>query len=92
MEFISRFQKKQIPDNLELLELEFSSDDKISQVIKKAQLTSGTSEAMRIVKQGGVKVNGEKVTDQEMKLPPNCELIIQVGKQRIARVILIEKK
>ena len=91
-EFISRFQKKQIPDNLELMELEFSAEDKIAQVIKKAQLTGGTSEAMRIIKQGGVKVNSEKVTEQGMKLPPNCELIIQVGKQRIARVILIEKK
>ena len=91
-EFISRFQKKQIPDNLELMELEYSAEDKIAQVIRKAELTGGTSEAMRIIKQGGVKVNSEKVTDKDMKLPPNCELIIQVGKQRIARVILIEKK
>lgn len=91
-EFISRFQKKQIPDNLVLMELEYSAEDKIAQVIRKAELTGGTSEAMRIIKQGGVKVNSEKVTDKDMKLPPNCELIIQVGKQRIARVILIEKK
>lgn len=91
-EFISRFQKKQIPDNLKLQELTYCAEDKIGQILKKAQLTSGTSEAMRLIKQGAVKINGEKVSDKELKLEPNCEVIIQVGKQRVAKVILIEKK
>lgn len=89
--FISRFQKKQIPENLELMKLDFSEDDKIAQVLKKSNLTSSTSEAMRLIKQGAVKIDGEKILDQELKLEPNRKHIIQVGKQRISEIILLQK-
>ncbi|MDF1757994.1 MAG: tyrosine--tRNA ligase [Legionellaceae bacterium] len=86
--FIARFQKKLIPDDLPIKEIKWSSTDKVGQVIKLSGLTSGTSEAMRLIKQGAVKVNGEKISDTSMALEPNCEHIIQVGKQRIAKVYL----
>lgn len=89
--FISRFQKKLIPDNLTLQEIEFEKEDKIGQILKKANLVASTSEAMRLIKQGAVKINGEKIEGSELKLEPNRKYIIQVGKQRIAEVILFEK-
>lgn len=88
-DFISRFQKKQIPDNLELQEIPYSSADKIVQVIKKAQLTSGTSEAMRLIKQGAVRIDGEKVSSADLQIQPNRLTTIQVGKRRVAKIILV---
>lgn len=89
--FISRFQKKQIPDNLECVEIEFIAEDKIAQIIKKANLTTSTSEAIRMIKQGAVKINSEKIVDTELKLESNRKYIIQVGKQRVTEIILLKK-
>lgn len=89
--FISRFQKKLIPENLECLEIEFVEEDKIAQILKKSNLTTSTSEAMRLIKQGAVKIDGEKISDQDLKLQPNSKCIIQVGKQKIAQIILLKK-
>jgi tyrosyl-tRNA synthetase len=86
--FIQRFQKKIIPDNLKTETISWDSTHKIAQTLKLSGLTSSTSEAMRLIKQGGVKVNGEKVSDTSTVLDANCEYIIQVGKQRIAKVYL----
>lgn len=90
--FISRFQKKLIPENIELTELEYIVDEKIGQILKKANLTQTSSEAMRLIKQGGVKIDGEKITDSQLKLEPNRKYIIQVGKHRISEIILFKKK
>lgn len=90
-EFIARFQKKLIPENLDVKIIVLNEEDKLPQIMKLSGLTNGTSEAIRLIKQGGVKINGEKVSDVSLKLPPNCEYIIQVGKQRITKIYL-EKK
>ena len=86
--FIERFQKKVIPSDLDRVTIEYNAADKISQTLKLAGLAASTSEAMRLIKQGGVKVNGEKVEDSNISLAQNCEYIIQVGKQRIAKVFV----
>jgi tyrosyl-tRNA synthetase len=59
----------------------------IAHVLKQAQLTSSTSEAMRMVDQGGVKLNGEKVSDKALVLAPG-EYVLQVGKRKFARVTI----
>ena len=58
----------------------------IPQVLKQAGLVTSTSEAMRMIEQGGVKLNGEKVADRGLKLTAGAEAVLQVGKRKFARV------
>ena len=61
----------------------------IAQVLKNANLTVSTSEAGRMVKQGAVKINSEKITDQHFLLEKNTRAIVQVGKHRFADISLV---
>jgi tyrosyl-tRNA synthetase len=83
-DFIQRFSKNQIPN--EMPEFEFSKDLKIANVLKEAGLTPSTSNAMAMIKQGGVKIDGEKVIDKDMDLPEKA--VYQVGKRKFARINL----
>ncbi|MGD9788975.1 MAG: S4 domain-containing protein, partial [Sulfuricellaceae bacterium] len=56
------------------------------QALKQAQLTASTSEAMRMIEQGGVKADGEKVRDKNIHLPKGATVVLQVGKRKFARV------
>lgn len=87
-EFIERFQKGIIPEDLE--ELCFMADTPVSvpQLLKQLDLTQSTSEAIRLIKQSAVKINGEKVADPALILGLNETYIIQVGKRRLAKVRL----
>ncbi len=58
------------------------------QVIKQAGLTASTSEALRMIEQGGVKLDGEKVSDKGLKLSPGGPYVVQVGKRKFAKVTL----
>ncbi|TCV84657.1 tyrosine--tRNA ligase [Sulfurirhabdus autotrophica] len=87
--FIARFQKGATPDEMPEVELKADADAlSLMQVIKQAGLTASTSEAMRMVDQGGVKINGEKVTDKTMSIPKGETLVLQVGKRKFARVTI----
>jgi tyrosyl-tRNA synthetase len=55
-------------------------------VLAQADLVKSNSEGRRAIQQGGVKLNGEKVSDENLEIPCSGELIIQVGKRRFARV------
>jgi len=57
-------------------------------VLKKAGLTASTSEAIRMIEQGGVRVNGDKVSDRDLKLRPGSVYVLQVGKRKFAKVAL----
>ncbi|WP_298626285.1 tyrosine--tRNA ligase [uncultured Legionella sp.] len=85
-EFIERFQKGAIPENLEELSLTSNEPVNLAQLLKQLDLTSSTSESIRMVKQGAVKINGDKVSDPALLLPLAHTYIIQVGKRRIAKV------
>ena len=87
-EFIERFQKGIIPEDLE--ELSIVSDDALplSQLLKQAGLTASTSESIRMIKQGAVKINSEKASDPALVLALDESFIIQVGKRRIAKVLV----
>lgn len=88
-DFIQRFQKNQLPD--EIPEHELSKDGEpwmIGAALKDAQLVSSTSEAIRMIKQGAVKVNGEKIEDTKLQLDLSEALILQVGKRKVAKVNL----
>ena len=86
--FIDRFQKGEIPSDLVEQFVEIDQSISIAQLIKKMDLTESTSEAIRLIKQGGVKLNGEKISEPNMIVPIEMTHIIQVGKRRIAKVHL----
>lgn len=88
IEFIERFQKGIIPEDLEEVSLVCESATPLNQILKQTGLTASTSEAIRMLKQGAVKVNNEKIADPALALVTNESYIIQVGKRRIAKVRL----
>ncbi|MCS5565763.1 MAG: tyrosine--tRNA ligase [Methylococcales bacterium] len=88
--FRMRFQKGAIPDNLELKILSVPDDGyPIANLLKDAGLTSSTSESYRMLKQGGVRIDGEKVGDSKLRLTAGTTQVYQVGKRKFARVELI---
>ncbi len=91
-EFLNRFQKGNIPTNIEDISLTLSKDElTLSRVLKDSKLTSSTSEALRMIKQGAVKIDGEKVLDSDHKITLNEEQIYQVGKKRFRRIKIAKK-
>jgi len=87
--FIQRFQKGQIPEDLDVVSLSVGSEGKpLANVLTDLSLTASTSEARRMVKQGAVRIDGEKASDANRMLTSGSTLILQVGKRRIAKVEL----
>jgi tyrosyl-tRNA synthetase len=60
----------------------------ITKVLKESQLVASASEALRMIEQGGVRINGEKVTDKGMAVRQGDTVVLQVGKRKFARVTL----
>ena len=83
--FIDRFAKNQIPDEMD--EFSFSKGIKVANLLKDSNLVSSTSEAFRMIKQGAVKIDGEKLTDKDLA-PDEGTLVFQVGKRKFARVTI----
>ena len=78
--FVNRFQKGNISQKLEEITLEIDAEDElITRVLKDSRLLSSTSEAMRMIKQGAVKVNEEKVLDNKFKIKRGTSNLVQVG-------------
>ncbi|MGL5006135.1 MAG: tyrosine--tRNA ligase [Plesiomonas sp.] len=88
-EFINRFQKGAMPEDMPELTLEAGSEGiAIANLLKEAELVASTSEALRMIKQGGVKIDGEKVDDAKLTLSAGNTAVYQVGKRKFARVTL----
>lgn len=88
-DFESRFKQGEIPEDIPEVTLSAGGEAMpIVQILKQAGLTASTSEAMRMIEQGGVKLDGEKVSDKALKLPTGGPFVIQVGKRKFARVLL----
>jgi tyrosyl-tRNA synthetase len=85
-DFEARFRQGVMPDEMPEVTVPAGG---IAQVLKQAGLTASTSEALRMIDQGGVKINGEKVSDKALVLAAGQTLVIQVGKRKFARVTLI---
>jgi tyrosyl-tRNA synthetase len=85
--FVARFQKGAMPDDI--AEVELGADGgklAIANLLKEAGLTASTSEAMRMIKQGAVKIDGERVEDRGLEIEAGSSHVYQVGKRRFARV------
>lgn len=88
--FVARFQRGVIPDDLPEQTL-FAGDDgtlAIANLLKSAGLVGSTSEAMRLIGQGAVRVDGERIEDARLKIEAGSIHLYQVGKRRVARVAL----
>ena len=87
-DFIQRFQKNQTPENIP--EVNLSSSDRpwlIGTVLKQAGLVSSTSDALRMIKQGAVKIDGERIEDGKLEIDVTKPAIYQVGKRKFARIV-----
>jgi tyrosyl-tRNA synthetase len=86
-EFEARFQKGVLPDDMP--EITVTSTDghiAIANLLKQAGLVASTSEALRMIDQGGVKLDGEKVSDKAMQLKAGAVVVAQVGKRKFGRI------
>lgn len=86
-DFIQRFQKNAIPDEMPEVLICFGDGLAIANLVKNAQLCESTSEAMRMVKQGAVKIEGEKVVDHKQMISASSPFVLQVGKRKFARIL-----
>jgi len=85
--FVARFQQGQIPEEMpEVIVTVASAAIPITQLLKEAGLTASTSEAIRMIQQGAVKIDGERVSDRALQIPVTSNHVYQVGKRRFARV------
>ena len=60
----------------------------VAQMLKQAGLTASTTEAMRMIEQGGVRLDGERLTDRTLKVAGGATIVAQVGKRKFARIHL----
>ena len=86
-DFIQRFQKNAIPDDMPEVKIDLVDGMPIASLIKETGLCPSTSEAMRMVKQGAVKINGEKIEDSKQVILESQPFVLQVGKRKFVKVI-----
>ena len=85
--FLERFQKGQMPDDIPAITLEIDSPNiPLVNLLKNTALTSSTSEASRLIKQGGVKIDSIKVDDPKLEIQKGSEAIYQVGKRKFLKI------
>jgi tyrosyl-tRNA synthetase len=88
--FIARYREKTLPHDLPLLEIPAPAGTLgIAHLLKAAGLVGGTSEASRLIQQGAVRIDGERVSDRGIAIAAGEEHVYQVGKKRFARVCLV---
>jgi tyrosyl-tRNA synthetase len=88
--FVARFRKGAMPDDMPELELGSAGDGMpIANLLKEAGLVSSTSEALRMIKQGAVRIDGERLEDRGLVCAKGGTRVYQVGKRRFARVKLV---
>lgn len=88
--FERRFKDKEIPADLPPQTLETGTDGyPLANLLKDLGLTASTSESLRMISQGGVRIDGEKVDDPRLRLSPGTTCVVQVGKRKISKVQLV---
>jgi tyrosyl-tRNA synthetase len=88
--FEARFQRGAIPDEMDEVSVKSQEGSiAIANLLKEAGLTKGTSDAMRMIKQGAVKIDGEKVSEPKLAITEGTTHVYQVGKRKFARVSVI---
>ena len=87
--FINQFQKKNIPDDIEEISLVLSEGSiPLANLLKDCEMTSSTSEANRMIKQGAVRIDEKKITDTKHIISSGTSAVYQVGKRKFKKIIL----
>ncbi len=87
--FIARFRQGALPENIPEVQLAAGGALPIANVLKEAGLVSSTSEALRLIQQGAVRIDGARIDDRALEVPVGASHIFQVGKRRIAKVSVV---
>lgn len=88
-DFETRFKHGVLPDDMAELTITIQEHDiPLVQLLKQANLTSSTSESIRMINQGAVKLNEQKVTDKAIKLAQGETVVLQVGKRKFAKITI----
>src|SRR3954466_10061938 len=88
-DFDQRFRRGEMPEDMPAVSLFYpEAGVPITQLLKQLDLVPSTNEANRLIEQGGVKVNGDRVSDRSLKLVKGGTYVVQVGKRKFARVTL----
>lgn len=88
--FVHRFSRGILPENIEEKTVAIENDSiPLSVLMKQVGLVSSASDALRMIQQGAVKINEQRVSDERLKIPKGFVEIIQVGKKRIAKVRVV---
>ncbi|HEY6864200.1 MAG TPA: tyrosine--tRNA ligase [Burkholderiales bacterium] len=88
-DFEARFREGALPEDMPEVRVAAGAKPMaIAQVLKAAGLTASTSEALRMIEQGGIRIDGEKVSDKGTQIPAGKTVVLQVGKRKFARVTL----
>lgn len=86
-EFEKMFRDKGTPDDLQVFDLEWEDQEMwVPKIMKLAGMSSSTGEAIRLIKQGGLHINDEKITDHEAKLPKG-EYLFKAGKRKFLKIV-----
>ena len=86
--FAARFSRNETPEDMPEVRIAAKDALAIPQVLKQAGLAASVSEALRLIEQGGVRIDGARVSDKALKLARGAAVVLQVGKRKFARVIV----
>lgn len=88
--FLARFQRRLIPDDLSVQYINKDNNQGINicRLLRESGLVASSSEAVRLLAQGAIKINGNKVLDRELFICDTTEIVLQVGKKRIIKIII----
>ena len=88
-DFVRRFRDRGLPADIETAELTVLPGGlAITHLLRQSQLVASNAEAVRMIEQGAVRIDGERIASRDLVIAPNVELVVQVGKHRFKRVRL----
>jgi tyrosyl-tRNA synthetase len=89
-DFVQQFKRKEIPEDIPTVRFLADGPVWICRLLAEAGLVGSNGEARRLIRQGGVRADGEKISDPDREILPSGEVVLQAGKRRFARVIFGE--
>ena len=85
--FLERFQKGAMPSDIKEVDIDIENETiLLTNLLKTVEMTASTSEAMRLIKQGGVKIDSEKISDTKLEIKKGSEAVYQVGKRKFLHI------
>ncbi|OHB31484.1 MAG: tyrosine--tRNA ligase [Desulfuromonadaceae bacterium GWC2_58_13] len=85
-DFVQQFKQKEIPDDIDLITIAATEPLWVCRLLTDAGVTKSNGEARRLIEQGGVKINGEKIDNPAFEVNPSGEMVFQAGKRRFVRI------